>query len=128
MYTILIHFYIKTHFQVADDLQRELQTRQDKLASFHLTAQPLPILVGSDIGTIESCYVSVNDILYKVDTPLRAVDLCFKIFHVMNASYPPEAETAWTFIEQVVYNFPKTKTYVFVTSLMSDVLKLNSEN
>jgi len=65
----------------------------------------------------------VNDILYKVDTP-RAIDLCFKIFHVMNASYPPEAETAWTFIEQVVYNFPKTKTYVSVNSLMSDVVKL----
>lgn len=101
--------------------------RQDKLASFHLTTQPLPIIVGSDIGTIESCYVSVNDILYKIDTPLRAIDLCFKIFHVMNASYPPEPETVWTFIEQVVYDFPKTKTYVSVT-LMSDIVKLNSEN
>jgi len=68
----------------------------------------------------------VNDILYKVDTPLRAIDLCFKIFHVMNASYPPEAETAWTFIEQIVYKFPKTKTYVSVNSLMSDVVKLTS--
>ncbi|KYQ46570.1 hypothetical protein ALC60_14429 [Trachymyrmex zeteki] len=90
------------HVKIAGDLQRELQTRRDKLASFHLTAQPLPIIVGSNINTIESCYVSVNDILYKVDTPLRAIDLCFKIFHVMNASYPPEAETAWTFIEQLV--------------------------
>jgi len=44
----------------------------------------------------------------------------------MNANYPPEAETAWTFIEQVVYKFPKTKTYVSVNSLMSDVVKLTS--
>jgi len=66
----------------------------------------------------------VNDILYKVDTPLRAIDVCFKIFRVMNASYSPEAETA--FIEQVVYKFQKTQTYVSVNSLMSDVMKLTS--
>ncbi|KYM97728.1 hypothetical protein ALC62_11588, partial [Cyphomyrmex costatus] len=108
---------------IAGDLQRELQTRQDKLANFHLTAQPLPIIVGSNIDTIESCYVSVNDILYKVDTPLRAVDLCFKIFHVMNASYPPEAETAWTFIEQLVYKFPKTKTSEVPTQLNTNNLQ-----
>lgn len=66
--------------------------------------QPMPILVGQNIFTIEKSFVTVNDIIWEMESPLKAIDLCFKSYHVLNAKYPAESEMVWTFIQQTFYN------------------------
>ena len=61
------------------------------------------IVVGPTLLDIEASYVAVDDVLYKVATPLKAVDLCFKIFHALNAQYPIESHGAWFFLQTAVY-------------------------
>lgn len=86
------------------------------------TEQPLPIIVGS-YNAIEACYVNINDTFYKVENVLKAVDITFKIYHVLNVQYPPEAAIVWTFIERGIYEIMTntTENYVSVSTLISDL-------
>lgn len=54
---------------------------------------------------------------------MKAVELCFKVFHALNANYPYEAEAAWSFIQKSIFNI-KTKfdkNFTSVNSLISDI-------
>lgn len=103
-------------------LEPELEKRTNICLKYDLTRQPLPILVGS-LEKIETCYVNINNLFYKCDTPLKAVEVCFKIFHVLSAKYPKEAEPTWTFIQKQVFEIttPYDKNFVCVNSLVSDL-------
>lgn len=67
------------------------------------TNQPLVIIEGPEIFNIHSSYISVDEVVYKVDSPLRAVDSCFKLFHVLHAKYPPQSENIWLAIQKAFY-------------------------
>lgn len=110
-------------------MKPQLEQRRNKLASFGLTAQPIPIIVG-EIDNITSSFVSINNILYKVETPLKAVDISFKVYNVLNACYPPEAEMTWSYIEQGIYKLvsQQKKSYVAVNSFIADIDKLASDD
>lgn len=75
---------------------------------FKLTFQPTPIIVGEDLDNITASYVRVNDTLYMVESPLKAIEVTFKAIHALNALYPPEAEQVWLVIQQALFNL---KTY-----------------
>lgn len=70
------------------------------------TVQPFIIIVGLSLREIESYYVVVDDILYKLDNILRAIDICFKIFMVLDAQYPIECEQIWLFFQLYIYKQP----------------------
>ena len=53
---------------------------------------PYAIMVGSNLKAISASYINLDKILFNVDSPFKAVDTCYKIFHVLNAMYPPESE------------------------------------
>lgn len=63
--------------QDVSNVTKIIEEREQKCQSLKMTAQPIPIIV----GTYKSyqCFVSVNEQLYKVENPLKAVDLCFKV-------------------------------------------------
>jgi len=63
--------------------------------------QPLVIIVGS-IQLPTAAYVVVDSATWKVSSPLKAVDICFKAFHVFHASYPAESH-AWLLLQKAVY-------------------------
>lgn len=64
-----------------------LSKRNEKYGIYGLQAQPIPIWIG-ELNNIVASYVSVNDVLYKVDTPHKAIDIIFKIFFTLDAEYP----------------------------------------
>lgn len=64
---------------------------------------PQAIVVGADVDAIDNCYVRVNDILYMVENPKKALDITFKIFHSLDGKYHAEAEREWLFLERAVY-------------------------
>lgn len=39
-----------------------------------------------------------------MESSLKALDVCFKFFQVLNASYPSTVKQLWTFIQKYVYN------------------------
>ncbi|XP_063968771.1 uncharacterized protein LOC135157438 isoform X1 [Lytechinus pictus] len=47
----------------------------------------------------------------KQDSLLKAVDVCFKLFYVLDLEYPSACYTTWEFIQKVLYQLmPKTGT------------------
>lgn len=66
--------------------------------------QPLPVVVGPSTDLIDTSYVVVDDIRYKVESPLEAVDVCFKLYHALHASYPCQSSYTWLFLQKAVYN------------------------
>lgn len=96
--------------------------REQKYVSFGLTAQPLPVIVG-EFHNIQNCFVCIDSIRYNIDTPLKAIDLCFKVYHTLNAQYPKEAEPIWTFLQLYIYEIKTLNdgNFTSVSSLMSEI-------
>lgn len=75
---------------------------------FGLTVQPYILIVGSIFQNgnasdhIQS-FVVINDTKYELETPLKAVDVCFKAFFTLNYKYPFEGEQVWTFIQKYFF-------------------------
>lgn len=61
--------------------------------------------------------------------PLHAVDLCFKILHVLNAKYPAECSMVWIFIQRVIYKIRSNNDehYNSVNALISTLNKYENE-
>lgn len=88
----------------------------DKAFSLGLTVQPFVVFVGGGCSFDEassnnqlSFYTIINQTYYKVETILKAFDVCFKSFHTLNLHYPFEAEQVWRFIQLYFYEIPESK-------------------
>jgi len=104
-------------------MQEQLSRRRDKLFSLGLHMQPLVVLVGK-LERPEAVYVVVDRCTWKISTALKAVDICFKAFHVFHASYPAET-SAWLLLQKLVYEISTkwdSKSSA-VMSLLSDFNK-----
>lgn len=44
-------------------------------------------------------------IFYKRKCIIRAIDICFKAFHVFQLNYPLASEHLWILIQKGIYNF-----------------------
>jgi len=60
-------------------------------------------LVGEDLSSISQSYVHVDNQLWTFNSPLEALDACFKAYFGLNCSYPRECYESWIFIQQHVY-------------------------
>lgn len=45
----------------------------------------------------------MDGVLYKTNSLLHSLDVCFKAFIVFNASYPRESEHIWYLLQIAVY-------------------------
>lgn len=55
-------------------LKEKLEERKKKLSAFGLTLQPTPVIVGKTLSEVTNCYLLVDDHMYEVPTPLKAVE------------------------------------------------------
>ena len=101
-------------------LNEKIETRRTTLKSKHQTLQPFMVLV-ENAATSHSSYVVINDTCYYVETPVKALDVCFKIFFSLNVKYPVECEQVWTFIQEFIYKIKSTKRYAGVTVVSSEI-------
>jgi len=91
-----------------------------------LTVQPYIIVVGETLENIKTFFVCVDSILYEVPSTLKALDICFKAFHVLDAEYPSASEHIWQLIQVGLYNFStkydKKIPYIMeiLTTLLAD--------
>jgi len=82
-------------------MEQELSRRKDKLYKHSLPMQPIVVVVG-DLTSPSASYVVVNDAKWKIASPLKAIDTCFKAFHSLHASYPAESHT-WLLLQKLIY-------------------------
>lgn len=78
--------------------------------------QPFIIVEGSSLTEVNKSYIIVDQIRYEFENVKQAFDVLFKIYHVMNAKYPPQAEHIWYIIQKCFYEistkFDKTIPYI----------------
>lgn len=70
-----------------------------------VTLQPYIIVVGPTLSEISSFFVSVDKVLYNTESAFKAIDTCFKIFHVLNIKYPAASNHIWLLIQRELYDF-----------------------
>lgn len=82
--------------------------------------QLLPIAVGETLQNIETTYVFIDDHVYEAPTPLKAVDLTFKIIDAEELLYSHEAKQVWYVIQLRLFNIITDwdKNYVSVNQLL----------
>lgn len=116
--------YFVYFFQNTQDIQAEIEKREVKYKKLNLTFQPSPIIVGEDLDHIVASYVRVNDILYTVETPLKAVEVTFKVILALNALYSKEAEQVWLLIQKAVFklNTKFDSQFTSVNVILSNLL------
>lgn len=87
--------------QSISEMEAEEQRRKDKCCSHGLTYQPQLYAVGS---RCPDYFIKFDDICWKFGNPLKAIDVAFKTFQVLNLNYPFECQLIWGFIQQRVYS------------------------
>ena len=126
---IFINLLVCYQFQTAGNVESAIRNYKEKLRVEHLTCQPLPVFVGNLLG-IEAAYVLVNDVLYKADSSLKAIDLCFKISVALDCAYSKRALSLWIFIQKAVYDihFDTDHCNRSVNALLGDVRSIIAAN
>lgn len=64
--------------------------------------QPYIVFVETD-SQVTYFYIVINKFFYKVESALKAIDICFKSFFVFNLHYTPQCEQIWYFIQTFIY-------------------------
>jgi len=102
----------------------------NKAVAYGITVQPYIVIVGFNKINNPDCYVVIENSEYKVETPLKALDVCFKAFFTLNYQYPIEAEQIWLFIQTFFFeiNTQFDKTYQSVKSVINDLSTIPSLN
>lgn len=114
--------------QNINDIKTTHEQKVNRAFACGLTVQPYVAIVGNleDQNSILSYYTVIDDIYYKLETPIKALDICFKSFHTFNLKYPQEAEQVWFFIQDYFFELTDEhkKKYVGVQSLIKDLLAI----
>ncbi|XP_024871055.1 uncharacterized protein LOC112454082 [Temnothorax curvispinosus] len=92
------------HASIPGDMTLIKQEARKHAEMLKITLQQYIIVLGSPYEIKES-YVQVDDILYKTNSTLEAIDICFKTFHVFQVNYPIMSEHLWMLIQKGIYNF-----------------------
>lgn len=62
------------------------------------------VIVGDDFDSIKYSYVIINEIIYEVETLIKAIDIAFKVMHALDSKYPTECTREWLFLQRGVYD------------------------
>ena len=85
--------------------------------------QPYIIIVGQRDFEVNSVYVCIDEIVYEIPSLLKALDICFKSFHVFNAKYTPQSDHIWLLLQHGLYKFrtPYDNVVISVNELLNDM-------
>jgi len=101
------------------------EDKTKKAQRLQQTVQPYMIFVceTESENQISAFYVIVNNHIFKVESGLKAVDICFKSFFALNLNYPDESKQVWYFIQKYFYNIETKydKCYQNVNNLIHDL-------
>ncbi|XP_075170504.1 uncharacterized protein LOC142242899 [Haematobia irritans] len=94
-------------------ISQTLQEQEDRLQFLKKRGEPIQpfiLAIGNrKMFNIEKYYVYLDAQLLEVNTFCRALDICFKVFHIFNVEYPEACYPFWVFIEKFFYNIADGK-------------------
>ncbi|KAE9525309.1 hypothetical protein AGLY_014377, partial [Aphis glycines] len=90
-------------------------TKVNRAFNCGLTVQPYIVIVGNieELNSTISFYTVINDIYYMLETPINALDICFKSFYLFDLEYPQEVEQL-LFIDIII---PRNKIDVLINDV-----------
>jgi len=87
--------------------------------------QAYVVIVGLSTTVEIEYYAVIEDTYYKLETVVKAFDVCFKSFHTLNLECPVEATQVWTFFQIYFYEIQSAnkydKQFVSIKSLLKDI-------
>lgn len=108
-------------FQDVSELKNVHAQKIEKAVHYGTTLQPYIVIVdNTDI------YAVINSIYYKLETPLKAIDICYKSYFALNLHYPQESEQIWLFIQHYFFDttLKSDKHVLFVKTFINDLNNL----
>lgn len=73
------------------------------------SVQPYIIAVGPHISVPTSFVISIDKHAFKVANALQAIDVTFKLFHVLDIEYPPASCHIWHLLQWGLYKMTTSK-------------------
>lgn len=102
--------------------QWEDKLKADALAG-KTTIQPRILVVGDSCDDLNEFYIIFNDITYKVESLLRAVDAVIKICFTFKLKYSQKSKYVWVFLQNYVYNIPSQEKIPKLETILSKLRK-----
>lgn len=106
----------------------EVEIILEKLINQRNSIQLCILIVGSLLNP-KQILINIDNVKYKVFSSFKAVDICFKIFHVFNLEYPIQCNNVWLFLQ--IYDYEISTKYDRSCSLIRQIcseLDTNSIN
>lgn len=106
------------------------EKRREAMKNLGITLQPFIIAVEPTLSETSSFYVCIDKVLYKVPSALKALEVCFKSFHALDAIYPPENEHLWLLLQRSLFNFSMKwdKMTPYIMEIVAELSNLDKEN
>jgi len=116
--------------QLIADITKVQEEKRKAATDLGITLQPFIIAVGPSNADISDIFILVDNILYKVPSTLKAIDLCFKIFQVFDVEYPIESAHIWLLFQRILYGYENSsdKMTPNVTETISDMMTFADKN
>lgn len=89
-----------------NNFNNSIDKQANNLKNKKLTLQPLIVYNSGE----KEYYVYFDDIKYKFNSFLPALDCCFKLFYVLNLKYPECSKSVWIFIQKYLFGIDSTKS------------------
>lgn len=106
-----------------NDLVRKIEERALFYKNLNIGVQPYIIAVGKNIFDPTTYFVIVDNLTFKFENFVKALDICFKAHTVFNVKFAFESMNVWIFIQKYFYdlNFKSDSFSTDVISLISDL-------
>ncbi|CAH0560965.1 unnamed protein product [Brassicogethes aeneus] len=90
--------------KTSEGVQVAIDKKREKMRKLGLSVQPFVIVEAPSITAVKSIFVCIDNIQYEVPSIIKALEVCFKTFIVLDAAYPLESEHLWTLIQWYLYD------------------------
>ncbi|KAJ1519817.1 hypothetical protein ONE63_005069 [Megalurothrips usitatus] len=114
-----------THVETPGRADFFISKRYEKFASWGLPVQPFVVVCGPSVEEIDDCFVVLSKTVKfnGIQSVRRALDICFKIIHAVNAEYSCESHRLWMLIQKRLYKLDTKVDNVRNDAQLPNVLK-----
>lgn len=95
--------------QTADDIDPGIERIENAALQTKQNVQPFVLLVGQSWDSVTDSYVVIDRRTYNLENPIRAVEVCFKIFYSLHCAYSNFSKPVWLLIQGSIYELPFEK-------------------
>ncbi|XP_022160098.1 uncharacterized protein LOC111026353 [Myzus persicae] len=114
-------YYVNSTYQ----LKEVNEEKRKKAQQLDQTLQPYMIFVQDSEfeNNVRDFYVIINNHFFKLESALKALDVCFKSFFSLNLNYPTESTQVWYFIQKYFFEIETNfdKNYQNINNIIHDL-------